>query len=918
MLFGDFLCGVIEGFYGRPWTMEQRKDLFAFMNRTGLNTYIYAPKDDCKHRAFWRDLYSVEEAERLTSLIEEAKENNVLFVYALSPGLDITFSNAKEVTCLKRKLEQVNQFGCEAFALLFDDIDKDMCVADQEVFQSFAQAQVSITNEVYQYLGQPTFLFCPTEYCATRADPDIRKSEYLTTVGNKLLPAINMMWTGPKVVSKEITVESIKELTEVIKRKPVIWDNIHANDYDQKRLFLGPFQGRSTDLRPYLNGFMTNPNCEYNANFMAIHTLGSWFKDSEKAAGDTTRDSTIENPTISAEIKLETEGENLPLQRNFHGNYNPKLASQAAIADWMKLFMEAKDPQGRSLPPLVLNHPEVLPLPVPPLPSINTCMAVTQTTTTVFGTDLPETVSEELQKVKESLVGIGNETLKPPIVNSLVASSDEPVEPMECNGNTTIALSSTPPKVATKDSINLSTSTIVNKTADTSRMQVDDVTSKAPEKVQTEQSAEGMLDSEMQVDTGSPNVSSENFTVDNSKGETPEKPRENPRHVIENVEEEDVCLLVELFYLPYEHGSKAISMLEEVHWLKSNAYVLHQAKKTKQEKAKAEQWKKQADHFLDFCQDVKRMHKRILNVPNRSLLYDLYPYIWDMEGIVSMVGSYIKWLEKGHVPRICCSYMEDALSWCTKNHQEAFMSGDLEPWVFRGGLTGEFERMLPLEGAGDLFYKTPPPVSNKVYTIRPYLHTDEPSIYKVCRMTCDDGADGSDIFPDHPDLIGDKLVGHFLTLSPEYCFVVTDNEEIVGYAVATKDSQSFRKQVDVSWVTSMKEKYPHPEKAENLSPAEEIIVSFHDSKVEVPAALSTQFPSLLRLDILPKVQDVGVTKNLLACVLSALKSNGSCGAHVEVLVGERNQLEFYTKLGFFELPKTDFTSEDCIYLGRAI
>lgn len=42
--------------------MEQRKDLFALMNRIGLNTYMYAPKDDCKHRAFWRDLYSVEEA----------------------------------------------------------------------------------------------------------------------------------------------------------------------------------------------------------------------------------------------------------------------------------------------------------------------------------------------------------------------------------------------------------------------------------------------------------------------------------------------------------------------------------------------------------------------------------------------------------------------------------------------------------------------------------------------------------------------------------------------------------------------------------------------------------------------------------------------------------------------------------------
>lgn len=38
-----------------------------------------------------------------------------------------------------------------------------MCAADKEVFSSFAHAQVSITNEIYQYLGEPdTFLFCPT------------------------------------------------------------------------------------------------------------------------------------------------------------------------------------------------------------------------------------------------------------------------------------------------------------------------------------------------------------------------------------------------------------------------------------------------------------------------------------------------------------------------------------------------------------------------------------------------------------------------------------------------------------------------------------------------------------------------------------------------------------------------------------
>lgn len=83
---------------------------------------------------------------------------------------------------------------------------------------------------------------------------------------------------GPKVISKEITIESIQELSEVLHRPPLIWDNLHANDYDQKRLFLGPYCGRSTELIPRLRGVLTNPNCEYETNFVPIHTLSQWRK----------------------------------------------------------------------------------------------------------------------------------------------------------------------------------------------------------------------------------------------------------------------------------------------------------------------------------------------------------------------------------------------------------------------------------------------------------------------------------------------------------------------------------------------------------------------------------------------------------------------------------------------------------------
>ena len=84
------------------------------------------------------------------------------------------------------------------------------------------------------------------------------------------------MILGDKVIPELITKDSIKELGEVLNRKPVIWDNIHANDYDQRRVFLGGYHGRPVELYPYLNGILTNPNCEFEANYIAIHTLGNW------------------------------------------------------------------------------------------------------------------------------------------------------------------------------------------------------------------------------------------------------------------------------------------------------------------------------------------------------------------------------------------------------------------------------------------------------------------------------------------------------------------------------------------------------------------------------------------------------------------------------------------------------------------
>ncbi|XP_067286968.1 protein O-GlcNAcase isoform X2 [Pseudorasbora parva] len=270
---------------------------------------------------YWRDLYSLEEADQLMTLISAAKEHNVEFIYALSPGLDITFSNPKEVAALKRKLSQVCGFGCRSFALLFDDIETEMCPADKEAFGSFAEAQVSVTNQVFLHLDQPqTFLFCPTDYCAAFCSPSVPLSAYLNTVGEKLNAGIDILWTGPKVVSQDISVSSIEEVSAVLRRPPVIWDNIHANDYDPQRLFLGPFKNRPTELIPKLRGVLTNPNCEFEPNFVAIHTLATWCKSS------------------CGQKDVPMDGDDQ--------DYNPHEALQLALTDWLVEFGRADQPDG--------------------------------------------------------------------------------------------------------------------------------------------------------------------------------------------------------------------------------------------------------------------------------------------------------------------------------------------------------------------------------------------------------------------------------------------------------------------------------------------------------------------------------------------------------------------------------------------
>jgi protein O-GlcNAcase/histone acetyltransferase len=310
----QFLAGVIEGFYGQPWLQAERMKLFDQMAAWDLNTYLYAPKDDLKHRAIWRELYSAAEAETLDEIIRACQQRKIRFIYALSPGLNIRYSDDVELDHLRNRLEQMLSLGCEHFALLFDDIPDRMAAEDQKRWGSFASAQCYVTNAVFKWVcercPQARFLFCPTPYCGRMAERNYGGEGYLATVGRELLPVIDVFWTGPEIISQEITVAHVEQLQTVLRRKPLIWDNLHANDYDGRRFYCGPYAGRPPELRGAVAGLLTNPNCEFPLNYVPIRTLaefvhcrGSW--DARKAYLSAMREWLPRFAAIGEPVRLE-------------------------------------------------------------------------------------------------------------------------------------------------------------------------------------------------------------------------------------------------------------------------------------------------------------------------------------------------------------------------------------------------------------------------------------------------------------------------------------------------------------------------------------------------------------------------------------------------------------------------------------
>lgn len=260
--------GVVEGFYGTPWSHEARLRQLRFYGENKMNTYIYGPKYDPYHSCpGWRKPYPEKESAQIRELVKVAAENEVNFVWAIHPGQDIKW-NDEDRRLLIAKLESMYNLGVRSFAVFFDDISGEGTDPHRQadllnyIDRHFVKAKPDVTPLV----------MCPTEYNRSWSNP---KGNYLTTLGEKLDPSIQIMWTGDKVVA-DIKEESMEWINARIRRPAYIWWNFPVSDYVRDHLLLGPVYGNDTHIASAMSGFVTNPMEHAEASKIAIYGVADY------------------------------------------------------------------------------------------------------------------------------------------------------------------------------------------------------------------------------------------------------------------------------------------------------------------------------------------------------------------------------------------------------------------------------------------------------------------------------------------------------------------------------------------------------------------------------------------------------------------------------------------------------------------
>jgi hyaluronoglucosaminidase len=229
----DIKAGVIEGFFGQPWSWDSRFTGADFLCNCGLQFYIYAPKSESFLRRRWREPIPRETLQTLSELSARCRQSGIAFGIGLTPFEIYRNYDAAAQALLRAKVAQINEIGVNILCILFDDMRGDI--------DGLAKIQARVISDICNRSSAASFIICPTYYSYDQRlahEFGSPPKNYLRDLGRVVDPRIDFFWTGEQIISEGYSAAHLAEVAADIGREPFIWDNSIANDSRTRSNFL--------------------------------------------------------------------------------------------------------------------------------------------------------------------------------------------------------------------------------------------------------------------------------------------------------------------------------------------------------------------------------------------------------------------------------------------------------------------------------------------------------------------------------------------------------------------------------------------------------------------------------------------------------------------------------------------------------
>ncbi|MFV0477495.1 MAG: beta-N-acetylglucosaminidase domain-containing protein [Parahaliea sp.] len=267
--------GIVEGFYGRPWSDEDRRGYADILPMLGLNAYLYCPKADPCLRRHWRQHWPAQAWSQLLALADIYARRGLYFGLGLSPFALYRRYGDTERHALKEKIVRLQTLKAPLLAVLFDDMPGDI--------PDLAQRQAEIVHDIAHWAPELRLFVCPTYYST---DPVLEQyfghmpEDYWPELGRLLPAGVDIFWTGNQVCSESITRQDLNWICQQLGRERLaLWDNYPVNDgaIRSKRLYCQPLADRAPAIRSRVSAHFCNPMNQAYASLPALRGLAELY-----------------------------------------------------------------------------------------------------------------------------------------------------------------------------------------------------------------------------------------------------------------------------------------------------------------------------------------------------------------------------------------------------------------------------------------------------------------------------------------------------------------------------------------------------------------------------------------------------------------------------------------------------------------